>query len=90
MIIDAKTMEIVAKGRDSKQWITDLKYSPDSSTFALSSADEKIYIYSNHEPDYNLKTIIEKHNAKIMNIDYSQDSSLIQSTSEDYEHLFRK
>lgn len=84
-------MQIKAEGRNSKQWITDVKYSPDSKTFALSSIDENIYIYENSKKkQYSLRTLIDKHNAVVKALDYSLDSSVIRSESADGEQFFRK
>ena len=91
MILDVATMQIKVEGRDSKKWITDVKYSPDSKTFSLSSFDENIYIYENSKKkDYSLRTVINRHNACITRIDYSSDSSTLRSSSTDDELFFRK
>jgi len=91
MILDIETMRIKVEGRDSKKWITDVKYSPDSKTFALTSSDENIYIYENSKKkNHALRTVIEKHNDEILGIDYSSDSCFIGTCSKDHEQHFRK
>ena len=45
LILDARDLSVVHEGRDSKEWITDIKYSPDGTTLAAGSHDSKIYLY---------------------------------------------
>lgn len=44
-ILQADTLATVHQGRDSKQWIQDVKFSADGSTFAVGSHDNEVYLY---------------------------------------------
>ena len=91
MIIDAVTMKLKAEGRPSKQWITDVKFSPDSKTIAVSSADENLYIHDNlNSKHYPQKATIDKHSDIVIGMDYSSDSCIIRSSSADGKQFFRE
>lgn len=86
LVLDAQTLKPKYEGRDSRHWLTDIKFSPDNKSFALASMDHKVYIY--HSDSYKLKGTCNRHNAAVVHIDYSVDSHYLQSDSTDYEHLF--
>ena len=44
-ILRADTLETVHQGRDSKQWIQEVKFNADGTTFAVGSHDNIIYLY---------------------------------------------
>jgi len=89
MIIDAKTMQLKLEGRDTRHWITEAKYSPDSNMFALASMDKKIYIYENNNASqHRLRFVIDNHNSRITSLDFSHDSYLLQSSSVGHEQLY--
>ncbi len=64
----------------------DVKFSPDGQSFAVGSADHKIFVY--HRESYRLKGTCDKANSFIQTFDYSADSTYIQSDSGDFEHLY--
>lgn len=72
--------------RDSRHWLSDVKYSPDGKSFALGSMDHKIYVYN--RDTYRLRGTCDRHNSYIKSFDYSMDSMYIQSDAGDYEHLY--
>lgn len=86
VIIDSATMEIVHEGRDSRQWIQEIKFSPDGKTLAIGSHDDKIYLYDGHS--FTLRAKCEKHNSFITHLDFSADSSYLTSNCGAYEQLF--
>lgn len=72
--------------RDSRHWLTDIKFSPDGKSFALASMDHKIYIYQ--ADTFKLKGTCNRHNAAVTHVDFSVDGRYLQSDSTDYEHLY--
>ena len=45
LVLDARDLSVVHEGRDSREWITDIKYNLDGTVLACGSMDCKIYIY---------------------------------------------
>ena len=45
LILNEKDLVILHEGRDSKQWIGDIKFSPDGNTLGLGSNDNMLYLY---------------------------------------------
>jgi WD40 repeat protein/Ca2+-binding EF-hand superfamily protein len=86
IILDADTMEVEYEGRDSRQWISDVKFSPDGKTLAMGSHDDKIYLYDGKT--FALRAKCEKHNSFITHMDFSTDSSYLQSNCGAYELLY--
>jgi len=86
LMLDAASMKPLFEGRDSRHWLTDVKFSPDGKCFSLASMDHKIYIYDRET--FRLKGTCDRHNSHVRGFDYSQDSVYIQSDSGDYEHLY--
>ena len=81
--------------RDSKQWISDVKFSPDGNSMAVGSHDNIIYIYSvNISADgsgvlsLTLRGKFNKHNSYITHLDFSADGRFLQSNCGAYELLF--
>ncbi|RYG67057.1 hypothetical protein EON64_08310 [archaeon] len=86
LLLDAATLKPKYEGRDSRHWLTDVKFSPDGKSFALCSMDHKIYIY--YSDSFKLKGTCSRHNAAVVHVDFSVDGHYLQSDSTDYEHLF--
>merc|ERR1712159_58895 len=89
MALHAHDLSIFHEARDSREWISDAKFSPDGKTFAIGSHDNKIYLYD-AEREFMLKAKCEKHNSFITHFDFSTDSDYIQSNCGGYELLFYK
>lgn len=87
IVLDAEDLQITHEARDSNKWITDMKYSPNGEMLALGCFDSKIYVYSVHD-GYSLSCMIGQHNAFITHIDFSEDSSWIQSNCAGFELCF--
>jgi microtubule-associated protein-like 6 len=85
LVIEVSSLDVKFEGRDSRHWIRDVKYSPDGTSFAVASMDQKIYLYETK--NFVLRGKAEKHNASILFFDFSTDSQMIQSDSADHEHL---
>ena len=58
-------MEVVFEGRDSRSWIRACCFSPNGSTFALASTDNKIYLYDSKS--FALKAKVWKGENKEVN-----------------------
>ena len=76
--------------RCAKEWVGDLKFSPSGKKLAVSSHDNKIYLY-----DVNLdngttekKGICAKHNSYITHVDFTADETALMSTCGAYELLW--
>ena len=86
VIIDANELTIIHEARDAKQWISDVKWSPDGQTLALAAHDNKVYLYDVGSA-YFLRGVMEKHNSYVSHIDFSADGQYLQSTCGAYEYL---
>ena len=89
LILNADDLSISRESRDSREWISDAKFSPDGKTFAMGSQDNKIYLYD-VERSFALKGKCEMHNSYITHFDFSSDSDYIQSNCGGFELLFSK
>ena len=87
LIISASSMLVEHEGRDSREWITDAKYSPDGKMLALASNDNIIYLY-NAEDGYPLIAKCEKHSASVRHIDFSLNGAYLQSNCTAFELLY--
>jgi len=77
----------------SKEWIEDLKYSPNDKYLAIGSHDNKIYVYSSSKG-----SVIKSKSGKpygggkstsfITHLDWTEDSSAIRTTDGSYEILY--
>merc|ERR1711865_809285 len=78
---------IIHEDRKSKQWISDIKYSPDGFTLAIGSHDNTIYLHDVNN-SYTVRAMCTKHNSFITHFDFSMDSATLQSNCGAYELLF--
>jgi len=72
---------------DLRQPITDMKYSPDNKYLAVAGHDTYIDIY-NVAKGYQKVARCSGHSATVKHIDWSSDSSIIQSNCASYEILY--
>jgi len=77
--------KIIVQKHDAKEWIEAMHYSPCGNFLAVGSHDNVVYIY---DSEYKLKAKCKKHSSFITSLDWSVDSSAIQSTCGAYEILF--
>lgn len=73
--------------KDVNQGIADLKYSPDNRYLAVASFDTFIDIY-NVSNGYSRVCRCTGHSATVRHLDWSEDSSVIQSNCSAYEILY--
>ncbi|GIL71078.1 hypothetical protein Vretifemale_1483 [Volvox reticuliferus] len=79
-------LQPVHKTKDSREGITDLKYSPDCRLLAAATADTWIDIYSVSK-GYTRLQRCSGHSSTVRGIDWSTDGSVLQSDSADLELL---
>ncbi|CAK9107654.1 Echinoderm microtubule-associated protein-like 6 (EMAP-6) (Echinoderm microtubule-associated protein-like 5-like) [Durusdinium trenchii] len=84
VILNEKDLVMLHEGRNSKQWITDLKFSPDGATLALGSYDNAVYLYD-IGGGYVVKGVFEGHNSFITHLDISVDGQFVQTNCGAYE-----
>ena len=84
---NAAALNLLHEARDSKQYIADIKWAPDSKTLVIGSHDNSIYMYSvlNH---YKRTAKFNKHNSSVTHLDISSDGKFVQSNCTGYELLF--
>jgi WD40 repeat protein len=87
LILDAKTLEILHEGRDSKLWIRDVSFSPNGALLAVGSMDNNIYLYAVRD-NFKLYAKCSKHNNPISHVDFSSNSEYIQSSCDGFEMLY--
>ena len=87
MIIDSKDLKTIHEGRDTREWITDAKYTPDGTTLALASRDNSVYFYDATN-GFAPRAVFSKHSSFITHIDFTTDSQWLQSCSGAYDLLF--
>lgn len=81
-----KLNELVATKKEPKEWVEAMRYSPDDSLLAVTSHDNNIYIY--RTSNYSLQSVCKGHTSYITSVDFSQDSSYIQTACGAYDYLF--
>lgn len=75
--------------RAAKEWISDVKFSPDGTILAAGSHDNGIYIHLPNAPKLKQKVKpLKKHSSYITHIDFSLDGNNIHSNCGAYELLF--
>lgn len=82
---DPFTSKHVAK--DAKEWIGEVRFSPDGKTLAAGSHDNNVYLYSVYQT-FKRRAKFGKHTSYITHLDFSADSRFLQSNCGSYELLF--
>ncbi|KAG1660169.1 hypothetical protein FOA52_005269 [Chlamydomonas sp. UWO 241] len=86
-ILNEDGLDIIKEFKDSKQGISDIKYSPDNTLLAVATYDAWIDIYSVTR-GYKRIARCTGHSATVRGIDWNDDSTFIMSNSNDYEMLY--
>ncbi|EQC40263.1 hypothetical protein SDRG_02167 [Saprolegnia diclina VS20] len=86
-VLDATTLEILHEGRDSKQSISDIKFSPDGTLLAIGSHDNTIYLHGVMD-NYALRSKCTKSTGHITHLDFSKDSRYLRANSDAFELLY--
>ena len=84
VVLNEDDLSVAYESRDAKQWISDVKFSPDQNTLAIGSHDNNIYLYDVPNA-FELKAVMDKHNSYIHQFDFSADSQYMQSVCGAYE-----
>ncbi|CAM9091728.1 unnamed protein product, partial [Phaeothamnion confervicola] len=83
-----------AELHDTKQWISDVRFSPDGRTLAVASHDHGVYLYAvtvatdGASLTCRKRARFGKHNSYVTHLDFSADSQHLRSTCGAYELLF--
>lgn len=94
---EAVAAKKLCERQDSKQWISDVKFSSDDKTLVAGGHDCKIYVYNISIAEHNgvaescelkLRCTFAKHNSVINHFDLSNDGRYMQSNCAAYELLF--
>jgi WD40 repeat protein/Ca2+-binding EF-hand superfamily protein len=86
VVLDAETMATVMNVQESKEWISDVKYSPNGQLVAAASYDNNLYLFD--ASSYGLMGTCKGHSAAVTHFDFSADSNSIRSTCAGYELRF--
>ena len=70
----------------AKEWVQELKFSPDGTMLAVGSHDNAIYLVT--VPNFQKKYSMKKHSSFITHLDWSEDGSSLHSNCGAYELLF--
>jgi microtubule-associated protein-like 6 len=87
LILNEPDLNTLHEGRDSQQWISEIKFSPDGKTLALGSHDNNIYLYDVTN-NFSKRTVFAKHNSYITHLDFTKDSQHMHSNCGAFELLF--
>ncbi|XP_067121912.1 echinoderm microtubule-associated protein-like 2 isoform X1 [Centruroides vittatus] len=90
IVMDVNTRQTLSIHTDSNEPVTCVKFSPDGNFLAIGSHDKYIYVY-NVSDDYKKYSRIGRcagHSNPVLNIDWSEDSTNLQSCSSDHELLY--
>ena len=79
MVLNAKTLDIIFEDRRSKQWISDVRFSPEDKFLAVASRDGKIYLHDGGS--YALLRVLDtpSKDCAVTRIDFSLDSSVLRA-----------
>lgn len=67
----------IHEGRDSKKWISDVKFSPDGKLLAIGGHDTNIILYD-IQRNYKKVRVFKSHASYITHFDFSRDSTYLQ------------
>ncbi|KAH8097932.1 hypothetical protein JL720_851 [Aureococcus anophagefferens] len=78
----AYSLAKIAEGHNAKAHVTCAAYSPDGSVLALGSADNIVYLYTvSGLTPYELFAVFDKHDAPVLQLDFSADSKYVRAVS---------
>jgi microtubule-associated protein-like 6 len=92
-VLEANTLKELFSAHDAKEWISDIKFSPDGKLLAAGSHDNSVYVYSvsgggGARYAFKLRFKYSRHNSYITHLDFSADSQYLQTNCGAYELLF--
>ena len=80
VVLSRKDLTVIHEGRDSKQMIACVAFSPDGATLAVGSFDRSIYLYNS--ADWASTGKCRGHKGRVTHLDFSSDSKAIQSSDD--------
>eukprot|EP00002_Diphylleia_rotans_P034049 TRINITY_DN7287_c0_g2_i1.p1 TRINITY_DN7287_c0_g2~~TRINITY_DN7287_c0_g2_i1.p1 ORF type:complete len:2704 (-),score=538.32 TRINITY_DN7287_c0_g2_i1:170-8281(-) len=86
-IIEYEGLKVVDKKKHRKETLQDIKFSPDGKLLAVASRDNFIDVYDACAP-WNRIGTCKGHSSFVLHIDWSEDSSVIQSSDGAHELLY--
>ncbi|XP_071039317.1 echinoderm microtubule-associated protein-like 2 isoform X7 [Parasteatoda tepidariorum] len=89
-VLDATTRQVYSMHADGNEVIDCIRFSPDGRFLAVGSHDNYIYVYQVDDEckKYNRIGRCMGHSSFITHLDWSEDSTYIQTSSGDYELLY--
>jgi len=93
VLLKAADLSTIHEGQDSRDWICEIKFSPDSSLLAMSSQDSKVYIYAlafrkdTGAFDIKLSCKCEMSNAAVRQLDFDRSSKFLQTCDLQGEYI---
>merc|ERR1711935_202434 len=82
---DWKMVRCIKKPMTADEWIEDLKFSPNLRYLAVSSHDNKVYVFS--FPNLDLFSTLKGSTSFVSHLDWSVDSKAIRTNDGSYELL---
>ena len=89
LVLNADDLSLAHELRDSREWISVVRFSPDGEILAVGSRDNKIYLYEANK-NYVLRAQCESHTSFITNLDFSLDSTYLRSNCGGFDLKFHK
>ena len=91
-VLSVSTLSEVWSEKRAKEWISDIKFSPDGDTLAVGSHDNKVYIYTfgadGDNADVSHRATFDKHSSFVKHIDFTSDGQYLQVSAGSHELLF--
>lgn len=89
IVLDASTLEIIREDRKSKQYITDIKFSPNGQRIAFAAGDGRVYLHeSNSHYPFVVSIETPAKNCSISRIDFSVDSKCLRMATSSRELFY--
>ena len=86
MVLRESDLTVIHQARDSREWISEIKFSPNGTILAVGSHDNRVYLYN--VPDFTPAGKCTSHSSYITHFDFSSDNLFLQSNCGGYELLF--
>lgn len=84
--LSEEDLTLIYEARDSKQVISDCKFSPDGEKFVLSSHDGSLYVYSSKK--YVSRARCRGHSGKVEHVDFAASGQYLMSNCDGGDLLF--
>ena len=87
-VLNSKTLEVMYAGRDSKQGIACMSFSPDGTKLALGSNDTNVYVYNAHK-GFSFLFACDAFTSRVGHLQFSDNSLFLLGCSGTHElHYF--